>query len=189
MLQIDIAASKRDNRGKGAARGLRRAGRTPAILYGPEIASQALSLDTLDLTKALLSVHRRNSVINLEVTDEQGKAIHHVLTREIQVDPIDNHLLHADFLVISLEESMVFQVPLRYTGKAKGVDMGGELEVLLKKVSLKGKPLNIPDDLAIDISPLGPNTKLTCEELSLPTGVELVEDKNAVCVVVVGGTE
>ncbi|MDF1615298.1 50S ribosomal protein L25 [Desulfurivibrio dismutans] len=189
MLQVDVQAAKRDQRGKGAARSLRRAGRTPAVLYGPQIDPQALSLDTHSFTKALFSVHRRNSVINLEVSDGQNKNVHHVVAREIQTDPILDNVLHADFYVISLEEPLVFQVPLRYRGKAKGVDMGGDLVTSLYKISLKGKALDIPDEVEIDISGLGPNSQMTCGELSLPAGVELVQEKDEVCVAVVGGTE
>lgn len=189
MLQVDIAANKRDDCGKGAARSLRRAGLTPAVLYGPKITPQALSLDTHSFTKVLFSIHRRNSVINLEVADEQGKVVHHVITREIQTDPIADNVLHADFYVISLDEPLVFQVPLRYRGKAKGVDMGGELAISLEKVALKGKALDIPDEIVIDVSPLGPNSQRTCGELPLPTGVELVAGADKVCVAVVGGTE
>lgn len=191
MLQVDIAARKRDDFGKGASRSLRRAGRTPAVLYGPKLAEpQALSLDTHSFTKALFSVHRRNSVINLEVADDSGSStIHHVIAREIQTDPIVDNLLHADFYVISLEEPLVFQVPLQYKGKAKGVDMGGELETAMEKVTLKGKALDIPNFIEINLAPLGPDSKLTCGELPLPAGVELVGKSDAVCVAVVGGIE
>lgn len=190
MLQVDIAAVKRDDFGKGASRSLRRSGRTPAVLYGPKLAApQALSLDTHSFTKALFSVHRRNSVINLEVAEDGGSTVHHVVTREIQTDPIVDNVLHADFYVISLDEPLVFQVPLRYKGKAKGVDMGGELETSMVKVGLKGKALDIPDFVEIDLAPLGPNSKLTCGELPLPAGVELMGKSDAVCVAVVGGTE
>lgn len=190
MLQINIVAQKRDSAGKGPARSMRRAGRTPAVLYGPKLASpQPLSLDTPAFTKALFSVHRQNAVINLEVADEQGTTLHHVVTQEIQTDPIMDHVLHADFYVISLDEPLVFKVPLRYKGKARGVDMGGELETTLRRVSLKGKPLDIPDYLEIDVTPLGANSKLTCGELPLPVGVELVNKGDMVCVAVNGGTE
>lgn len=189
MLQVDIAADKRDDRGKGAARSLRRAGRTPAVLYGPKIDPQALSLDTHSFTKALFAVHRRNAVLNLEVNDGGGKSLHHVITREIQTDPIADNVLHADFYVISLEEPLEFQVPLRYKGKAKGVDMGGDLIVSMEKVPLKGKALDIPDAVEVDLAPMGPNSKLTCAELSLPAGVELAVAGDEVCVAVAGGVE
>lgn len=189
MLQVDVQAAKRDDSGKGASRSLRRAGRTPAVLYGPQIEPQALSLDTHTFTKALFSVHRRNSVFNLEVIDGDNKTLHHVVTREIQTDPIMDEVLHADFYVISLDEPLVFQVPLRYRGKAKGVDMGGDLVTSLNEVSLKGKALDIPDEIEVNVSGLGPNSELTCGVLTLPAGVELVEGKDEVCVAVVGGTE
>ncbi len=189
MLQVDIAAQRRTKFGKGASRSMRRAGQTPAVLYGPRIEPQSLMLDTHTFTKALFSVHRRNAVINLEITDDQGATVHHVVTREIQVDPIRNDVLHADFYVISLDEPLPFAVPLHYTGKARGVDMGGELETSLEKVNLKGKALDIPNQLEIDVTPLGPGAKLTCGDLPLPAGVFLADEADKVCVAVIGGSE
>lgn len=189
MLQVDIAANKRADFGKGAARSLRRAGRTPAVLYGPGIEPQTLSLETHAFTQALFAVHRRNAVINLEVKDGSDSRIHHVITREIQTDPVKDNVLHADFYLISLDESLTFRVPLRYKGKARGVELGGELSITRRNISLKGKALDIPDHIEIDVAPMGSNSTLTCSEVALPPGVELADKPEGVCVAVLGGTE
>jgi len=189
MLQIDMTAQVRKGVGKGAARRARRAGNTPAVIYGPTGGTVALECNTRDLTRGLLAVHRKNAVINLEIDDDGKKTLRHVVTREIQTDPVQDSVLHADFYEISLDAPMVFQVPLRYSGKAKGVDMGGDMTIAMNTVTLKGKALDIPDFIAIDVTPLGPGATLTCGELGVSANVTLVDDRDSVCVSISGIAE
>jgi large subunit ribosomal protein L25 len=189
MLQIDMAAQVRKDAGKGAARSARRAGNTPAVIYGGTGDATSLVCNTRDLTRGLLTIHRKNAIINLEIDDAGKKSTRHVITREIQTDPVQDTVLHADFYEISLESPMVFRVPLQYSGKAKGVDMGGDMTIAMHSVTLKGKALDIPDFISIDVTPLGPGATLTCAQLAVPAEVTLVNDVDAVCVSISGGAE
>ena len=74
MIQIDLSAKVRENYGKGAARTLRRAGRTPAVLYGPNVEALSLDLETRGFTKSLLGLQRANAVVNLTIEDSAGKS-------------------------------------------------------------------------------------------------------------------
>ena len=76
-------------------------------------------------------------------------------------------------------------MPIEYVGTAKGVDLGGELHVLKETIQLKGCPLDIPDVIQVDITPLeqgGPG--LTYGDLPIPANVEMLEKSNVTCVVV-----
>lgn len=185
MLQFDLTAQVRDTFGKGASRRLRTAGQTPAILYGNNTQAQALQMDSKELTNTLLKVQRRNAVFTLRVKENQAEACHHVMVKELQTDPVSEALVHADFCAISLETPIVFTVPVQFVGKAKGVDLGGDMTTFVKSVVLKGRPLDIPEFLEKDISDLGVDEKYTCADLDIPAGVELLSNKDAVCVSVV----
>lgn len=182
MLQVDVTARVRSNFGKGAARSLRRAGQTPAVLYGPKIDPIALEIDTRSFTKTLLGLKRRNAVVALDV---EGGDKRHVLIKELQVDPVQDTLTHADFYVIHLDEPSVFSVPIQYEGKAVGVELGGELSIHIDSVDIKGKPLDIPDFIPLDISPLELGDKLICSDMSIPENVSLLDDADKVCVAIV----
>jgi large subunit ribosomal protein L25 len=189
MLQIDMTARVRKTVGKGAARTLRRAGNTPAVIYGPHGAPVSLECNTRDLTKGLLSIHRKNAFINLEIEEDGKKTVRQVITREIQTDPVQDNVLHTDFYEISLDKPMVFQVPLKYVGKAKGVDLGGDMTILRNKVAVSGKLLDIPDLIEVDVTPLDRGVALTCKDLGLAEGVSLVTDGDAICVSISGAAE
>lgn len=188
MLQVDVTAQVRTNFGKGAARALRRSGQTPAILYGAKTDPLALALDTRSFTKTLLELQRRNAVVNLDVEGGEGAGKKHVLIKEVQVDPIKDTLKHADFCEIALDVPSVFTVPVNYSGKAVGVDLGGEMIVSVQNVSLQANPLDIPDTIELDVTSLNIGDSISCKDLQLPANVTLLEDENKVCVAVQGLT-
>ena len=184
MLQVDLTARVRKTFGKGNARALRRAGMTPAVLYGPKIDSMALELTTKPFTKALFGIHRRNAVISLEIENGDLPAKRHVMIREVQTDPVQGTLVHADFLEISLDTLVKLFVDVKFTGKPKGFESGGELQVAKGKVCLEALPLDFPDCVEVDITHLDIGDSVTCKSLNLPDKVTLHEKENATCATV-----
>ena len=185
MLQVDVSAQVRKNTGKGAARTMRRAGKTPAVIYGSKNDPLTLTLDTHSFTKTLLHLQRRNAVVNLDIETDSGIEKRHVIIKEIQVDPIHDTLEHADFYEISLDSPRTFTVPIKYSGKARGVEMGGDMSISVNKIKVKGNPLDIPDMIEVDVTRLGTHEHFTCQDLSLPDNVTLLDDKKKVCVAIV----
>ncbi len=181
MLQYDLSAQVRNEFGKGSARNLRRAGGTPAVLYGPKTVPVSLKFDTKILTNTLLEMQRRNAVFGLEI---DGATKRHVMVKEIQTKPVDDTLLHIDFCEVDMDQPMVLDVAIKYSGNAKGVELGGEMNVFHAKVALKGLALDIPDFIEIDVSGLGIGDRLHCGDLAIPDSVEILNDKDETCVVV-----
>jgi large subunit ribosomal protein L25 len=188
MLQFDVNANVRNSHGKGAARVLRSKGLTPAVLYGADVDPISLELETKSLTKTLLKINRRNAVIKLDVVEGEKKSTRHVLIKELQTNPINDVLLHADFCEVSLEKPIVLNVPINLIGKAKGVDLGGILEVSMLKVKMRGKILDFPDALNVDISGLAIDEGLTCKDLAVYADMELLADSDAPVVFVADPT-
>jgi large subunit ribosomal protein L25 len=184
MIQVELTANTRKTFGKCPNRVTRRAGLIPAVLYGPQLDKPlALELETRQFTKTLLSIHRKNAVINLDVVADGGsKETFHVVTREIQTDPVNESLIHVDFYRISLDQPMTFRVPVKYSGKAKGEEMGGDTSIFVNSVVLTGNALDIPDVIEVNITPLGCGEAIACQDLSIPAGVLLQGKPDKVCV-------
>lgn len=181
MLQFDLTAQVRNTFGKGASRRLRMAGLTPVILYGNHMEPVSLQMNTKELTQTLLKVQRRNAVYTLHVTGDQAEVCHHVMLKDLQTEPVSDGLVHADLLSISLDAPLSFTVPVNYVGKAKGIDLGGDLSTFVRSVQLKGRPMDIPDTLEKDITDLGLEEKITCGDLDIPASVEMLTAKDIVC--------
>ncbi len=186
MIQQDMTAALREDFGKGPARRLRQSGYAPAILYGRKAEPIALAMERKTLTRNLLRLHGHNVVVTLDIEGEEVKKKHHVLVKEIQTDPVTDTILHVDFLEIDLDSEIVLNVPVLYTGTAKGVDMGGILNIMEYTVRIKGLPLAIPDEIKVDVTPLDVTSHgITCGDLEIPANVTLEEEPDKVCVSVV----
>jgi large subunit ribosomal protein L25 len=170
MIQLDVTSQPRNTTGKGAARTLRRSGRTPAIMYGSKMEPISISIDTHSFTQSVLNLQRRNAVVNLTV---EGGDTYQVFIKELQVDPVHDTLKHADFYIVDVDKEYDFTVPLQYVGKAKGVDMGGELHISQNKIEVKSKPMLLPDFVEVDIANLDNGESISCEQLQIPEGVNI----------------
>jgi large subunit ribosomal protein L25 len=186
MIQRDMTAVLRQNFGKGATHQLRQSGYAPAILYGGKMEPIALAMDEKTLTRDLLQLHGHNAVLSLDIEGDKSKEKHYVLIKDIQTDPIKDTVLHVDFLAIELEKEIIMEVPIAYTGTATGVEMGGILNIMAYTVKIKGLPLDILDEITVDITPLELGGKgVTCGDLSIPENVTLEEELDRVCVSVI----
>ena len=186
MIQQDMTAAARQDFGKGATHRLRQSGYAPAILYGKKSEPIALAMETKTLTRDLLRLHGHNVVVSLDIEGEKGKKKHHVLIKDIQTDPITDSVLHVDFLEIDMDKEIVLDVAVVYEGTAKGVDLGGILNIMAHTVKIKGMPLAIPDEIMVDVTPLELTSNgITCGDLTIPENVTLEEELDKVCVSIV----
>jgi len=181
-----MTAAVRQDFGKGATHRLRQSGYAPAILYGKKSEPIALAMETKTLTRDLLRLHGHNVVVSLDIEGENGKKKHHVLIKDIQTDPITDSVLHVDFLEIDMDKEIVLDVAVVYEGTAKGVDLGGILNIMAHTVKIKGMPLAIPDEIMVDVTPLELTSHgITCGDLTIPENVTLEEELDKVCVSIV----
>jgi large subunit ribosomal protein L25 len=181
--EFQLEVQLRDGRGKGAARKLRAGGRIPAVCYGRDTGSVAISLDARVLERLLaISEAGMNTLIDLS---GQGFAEKTVLVKELQRDPVDGRSLHADLYAVDLARSVEVSVPVHLVGKAAGVDLGGILDHSLREIELECLPGAIPKELSVDVTALQVGDTLHVRDIVLPEGVELRSDPNLSVVSVV----
>src|SRR5271155_506266 len=153
METVELACEKRETRPKGTVNALRRAGRVPAILYGPQTQPTALAVDGADL-KARVASAARSPVMRLKsaASELDGK---HVVLKDIQRGPVSGDILHTDLYEVDLKRALKVSVPLKFVGRAVGVTDGGILQPLVRHVSVECLPLEIPEFVEVDVTALG----------------------------------
>jgi large subunit ribosomal protein L25 len=161
-----LQVEKREGRGKNEARRLRAQGRIPAVLYGAEKGKAVeISVDPKMLSRILHSESGVNTLIGIEGL---GGAETRVLVKEYQLDPIDHHLLHADFYQVAMDKALTVTVPIVLRGDAKGVkQQGGIVDFVNREIEIETLPGDIPENIAIDISELMMNQGLRVRDLDL----------------------
>jgi len=182
MFQVEISASVRNTSGKGPMRQLRMTGKTPGVVYGGGAAAQNIQLDTKTLMVQLLEFYRKNTIVTLKV---EGASEKKVMVGEVQTDPVRDTLIHVDFCEIDLEKERAFTVPVVLKGKAKGIDLGGQMIVGCTKVVLVGKPLDIPDECIVDVAPMAIGDEIKCSAITLPENVKMVTDPEDVVISII----
>ena len=94
MSDITFNAMKREIAGKGAARACRREGRVPAVIYGGNKDAIMISLNPVELEKALDMVGFYDADIEIVL---DGKK-HSVVCQDVQFHPVSDAPIHVDFL-------------------------------------------------------------------------------------------
>ena len=181
MQQVKLEAQKRDSSGKGAARGMRRAGQIPAILYGRKNEVIPIGIEARGF-KDFLQNYGENAFINLEIADHGSE---NVMVKEIQRDPVSNELLHTDLLRISMDEPITSAATIILVGSAPGIQEGGILEFPHRQLTLRCLPALLPEEIEVDINGLEIDDRLSVQDISLPEEIEILDDPNTRIVAVV----
>lgn len=175
MSMYELNAESRETGGKGMARKIRAIDKVPAVIYGLGKPSRSLAVEKKDVERYLREV-TGTTLLLLNV--DGGKDQAYAIVKDYQVDPIRDTIIHLDFLEVDLAKKTVVEVPLVFTGKSKGVEMGGTVEVLKREVEVECLPASIPDAVSVDISSLDIGDVLHVEDIVFPEDVETTEDLN-----------
>jgi large subunit ribosomal protein L25 len=170
--QVTLTAQPRAGGGKGEARRLRREGRVPAVAYGSSLPATSVSVDGLELYHALRTDAGLNALIRLHI----GGDVHLTLARELQRHPVRRDILHVDFVAVDRTRKVTVDVPIHLQGHAAGADEGGVVDQALFTASVEVLPLEVPDELALDITDMQVGDVKRLSDLPLPEGVTLLDD-------------
>ena len=177
MQQITLNGKGRVLGKKSDVKNLRKNGNVPCILYGAGVENVLFSVEAKELKNI---THTPNSyIINLDIDGKVYMAIFH----QIQYHPISDEALHVDFLAVSEEKPVAINVPVKIHGHSEGVKQGGKLVPGARKLRVMGLIANLPDELAVDITPLGIGKQINAGDLSYDN-IQIISPKTTmVCAV------
>jgi large subunit ribosomal protein L25 len=182
MEMRELTIRKRDGIGKGPARRLRRSGQVPATLYGgaSPVNIAVAPKDILRLTHG-----HEGSTQLFRVTFEGAKDGKMAIIRDMQFDPVSEHLIHVDLQEVAMDRTIQVSVAIHHVGESVGVkDTQGILEMVLREVRVSCLPGNIPEYLEADVTNLAIHDVLTVKDLKCPEGVRILNDPNQAVVTV-----
>jgi len=174
MDQIIVEGKPRDDRGKNAARRMRREGQVPAVLYGGEGGSLTLAVNAKQLAAILRSQSGHNTIFKVKLPTGDQPA----MLKDWQVDPLIGSLLHVDLLRVAMDVRMRVKVPIHTFGEPQGVKLqGGIFEMVTREVEIECLPSDIPTEIRVDISELMIGKQLRMSDLPIDTAkIKLVTD-------------
>ncbi|WP_155303962.1 50S ribosomal protein L25/general stress protein Ctc [Desulfosarcina widdelii] len=173
---MNLRATLRETVGNGPSRALRREGKVPAILYGPNTEPVKLTIDKLDLEPIFKSGAVAQKLLKLDIDGVDDTT--NVMVKEIQKHPVSHNLLHLDLYRVSMDQKIKVMVPVVTTGKCVGVEMGGMLQIIRRELEVFCLPDQIPETIAVDITDLDIGDSLHVEDVQLEGDVEVSAEVN-----------
>ena len=149
-------------------RQLRQAGKIPGVIYGGK-NPQSITLDAKELNKAYENSSYYTSVIQLQT--EKNKE--DVLAKDVQLDPVTDRIIHADFMRINKDMRIRVHVPVRFINEDKSIALkrGGVLNVIVYALEVKCSPYQIPSELVYDLSGVTLVDSIVLDKLKLSKDV------------------
>lgn len=169
---FELAAEKRERAGKGIARALRREGQVPAVIYGDSKDPEGIAVSRKELTKMFNTGRLTSTLMDIDL---DGKK-HRVIARDVQLHPVRDDILHADFLRLGKGSKIAVEVSVNFLNEetCPGLKQGGVLNVVRYTVELNCPADNIPETIELDLAEAQMNDSLHISEVALPEGVEPV---------------
>ena len=187
MVQNQLVANIRKNRGKSANHKLRQAGKIPATLYGQR-GNFLLEMAEESTRHILEKMSGMHEMVPITVTDpsNQENWTANVLLREVQKHPYKHKLIHLDFWELPETKTQVVRVPLDVIGESPGVKSGGVLQMVVREIPVSCLPGDIPTNLVVNVSNLEIGDSIKIQEVELPERVSLITEENYAIISIVG---
>ncbi len=175
--ELKVKATGREILGKHVKQ-LRAQGITPVHLYGHGTPSRALQVDTTTLEKLLFRAGTSHMV---DLTVDRTRNPVKVLVREVQRNPINDALLHVDFLQVRMTEEITVDLPVTVVGEPGAKRL--IVEQMLHHLSIKCLPGNIPPEIEVDISSLAePGQAIMAKDISFGPDVSVLHEPEDIIV-------
>ena len=174
---MKLSAVLREEAGKGLEQ-LRKDDMVPAVLYGRKIDPKNIALSYLEFSKAYKQAGE-NTIIELSIGE--GKSVN-VLIHDVQMSPLKNRFMHADFFQVRMDEEIETHVPLVFIGESPAVrEMGGMLMKSIEELPVKTLPSDLPHSLEVDLSTLLTfEDHITVADIKVSDKVKIDADPNMV---------
>ena len=156
---------------------LRKEGFIPAVLYGDETENQTIAVEERVFSKVYRDVGR-SGVITLEIGNES----HPVMVYDLQIDPIKNNVVHADFLKVDMNVEVDAEIPVQLNGQAPGEKEGGVLQQSLHTLNVRALPAKLPSSIEVSLEELNIGDSIAVSDLKDGADYEILNDDEEVIV-------
>ena len=166
MKSVKLDVGERNGLGTAACRRLRAEGRVPLNLYGLDRPTRQLDAPAATLR---LLLDRGVHIVDLTLGDKTQAA----LIKEVQYDAIGVEIMHADLQRVDRDKPVHVYIGMKLIGTAPEVS-GSIVEKIITSLQIECLPLEIPDDLVINLSTLAVGSAVKVGDLALPAGAKVI---------------
>lgn len=180
MADIVLNVEVRDGVGTGAARGARRAGMVPGVLYGAGKGPVAIAVKAPEFRKALTTGKLLGHLVTLRYGEEEQP----VIAKDVQFHPVTDEPVHFDLFRVDAHAAVRISVPVHFRNAeaSPGLKRGGALNVNLHELEILAPADAIPEEIVVDLTGLEIGDTVRASELKLPERVEVTAHHRGVTI-------
>jgi len=180
MAELILRAEPRTILGKKVKQ-LRRNGRIPAVVYGPVLSETvSVSVDSREFDRFY---HRAGHATLFTLRWEGGEQA--VVIRDVQMDPVRQIPIHADFFAPNLRVVLTASVPINFHNEPEITD--AILTHNLNELQVSALPAEIPQHIEVDLSSMtAVGESVRAGDVSLPAGVTLITPEDEIIAILSG---
>ena len=176
MKSVEIQGNVRTEVGSKYAKAERKAGNVPCVVYGGE-APIHFSAPTLAFRGLVYTAEAKTAKITVGDTTVEA------VIQDIQFHPVTDQLMHIDFIQLVDGKAVTMNIPVVLHGQARGVLNGGKLKTILRQLSVRAIPGQVPESIELDITDLRIGKSIRVSDVT-PEGFEILNADTAVIVTV-----
>lgn len=172
-----FSAEARTRVGKGAARAARRAGTVPAVVYGANKDPLPITINPIALRTEISKPGFFATLYDIECNGEKER----VLCRDLQLHPVTDVPIHADFLRVTESTQINVDIAVLFENEEEspGLKGGGVLNIVRHSVEVICRAGAIPESIVIDLTGREVGDSIHISEVSLPDGVRpTIDDRD-----------
>lgn len=166
-----IKADARTILGSAESRRLRNSGFVPATIRNGNDISY-ISIDQKEFEKKYFAGSVFSSPITIEL---EGKKVE-IITKDVEIHPVSDRPIHADFIQINKDHPVVVKVKVNFIGqdKSPALKRGGFLHINVRMIEVICKNADsIIEKINIDIEKVPVGGKIRSDIIELPENISL----------------
>ena len=159
----------RENTGKSFTKSVRKEGNIPCIIYGDKKDPVPIQIDEKKLRVQINDAGFFSKQCEIKVDE----SVYKVLPKDIQLHPVNEKILHVDFLRVGQNTTVTLFVPVKFINEnsCEGVKLGGVLNIVRHEVEIKTLVSKIPEFLEANLDGLEIGDSIHISSIKLEEGV------------------
>lgn len=151
----------------------REVGDMPAVYYSAGKTAISIFVPFNEFKKIWRDAGEASTI---QLKFDKGSLPIDVLIHDVQVDPVKNEPVHADFLVVDINKPVEVNIPLEFIGIAPAVKSGvGSLVKVMHEIEVEALPRDLPQILTVDISKLiDADSQILVSDITIPVKVTVL---------------
>ena len=169
MKIASLSGSPRESVGKKDASQLRQDYRVSGVMYGTG-SQEHFSVSELEITKLVVNPDV------FQIKFEFNGKTHDCVIQEIQFHPVTDRVIHLDLLQVIEGKPMRVELPVRTTGVSPGVMNGGRIQMLFRRIPVRGLAADLPEEILVNIDSLDIGDNARVGDIDVPNCQVLLND-------------